>query len=168
MIAAALALAASLVAAPPTVVQVPVGDPVLPSGPLLAMGATTDGEIYVDHPSFGRSDLPGLIRMTAVIVRPGANEPAPLWVALLWVDCSRRVYQLSSGRRYDDQGRQTSLTAFVRDRPIVAGSGPDQVAAVYCPLPPQTPDSKRVVANYQAALERSRSVVPTPPGGAPQ
>ena len=168
MIAAALVLAASLVAAPPALVQVPVDDPVLPSGPLLAMGATTDGDIYVDHPSFGRSDLPGLMRMTAVIVRPGANEPAPLWVVRLWVDCKRRVYQLSSGRRYDGQGRQTALTAFVPDRPIVAGSGPDQVAAAYCPLPPQAPDSKRAVANYQAALERSRSVVPTPPGGAPQ
>lgn len=165
---AAIAFASILAARPPSVIiQVP--DPVLPAGPLLAMGATAEGDFYVDHPSFGRSDIPGMIRMTVVIVRPAAVAGAePLWVARLWIDCNRRVYQLSEGRRYSADGRQMAYASFVPDQHIVAGSGPDQVAMAYCPVPAAKPDGKRSVGHYSLALERSGSVVPTPPGGAPQ
>lgn len=146
-------LAALLAAAPAqaaTTVQMAVDDPVLPTGPLTAVGSAAEGAFYMDVSSFGRSDIPDTIRITTVIVRQDAAEP--LLVALTWVNCAKGVYQLSSGRTYDAAGKQVRLTSFVRDKAYAADSGPARFAAGYCSVQGPGLDAAPVVADYHAAL----------------
>lgn len=163
---AAIFAAAVLVAAPPPDVQVPVADPVLRAGPLGVVGAVAEGDVYLDMGSVKRSDIPGLINSTAVIVRVG-DAATPILVARIWIDCNRRVYQISSGRLYTAQGREVGAAAFVPDQPIPPGGAAAQMAQVYC-----TPDWATIsqifpwVMDWRVALERSQRVASTPPGGA--
>ena len=149
---AALALGIAVSMSASQTVQMPVEDPTLPQGPLVAMGATHEGDFYVDAPSFARSDLPGMVSGTAVIV---TRDAAPLQVARTWIDCGRRVYQLSTGRRYDAAGRQVSLTSWVRDQPILADTAADRMAAAFCPAAGPDLAGLPAVADYRAALARS-------------
>ena len=143
-------------------VQMPVDGPLLPAGELVVMGPTAEGDLYVDPGSFERSDLPGLIRATGVVVRPTTDhDPAPLLVALVWVDCVKRQYQVSDGRLYDAGGRQVARTGFVRDKAFAAGSGPDRMAGVLCDRTSPDLDGAEVVADYNEALERTRSMDPS-------
>ena len=153
LLAALLAAApvqASKPAPPPVMVQMPVDDPLLPTGPLMAVGSAEEGEFYVDLSSFARSDIPDMIDITTVIVRRDAAEP--LLVALTWVNCAKGVYQISTGRAYDAAGRQVRRTSFVRDKPIAEGSAPARLAAAYCSAKGPGPDAAPTVADYRAAL----------------
>ena len=143
----ALILSAALTQA---TVQMPVDDPLLPTGPLMAVGSAEEGEFYVDLSSFARSDIPDTIDITTVIVRRDAAEP--LLVALTWVNCAKGVYQISTGRAYDAAGRQVRRTSFVRDKPIAEGSAPARLAAAYCSAKGPGPDAAPTVADYRAAL----------------
>jgi hypothetical protein len=157
---AAFVFALTLHAPPQQTVQVPVADPVLPAGPLAAMGATPEGDFYVDVASFNRSDVPDLIRGTAVIVTADAS---PLQVVRLWINCKNRVYQISNGRRYDASGRQVAATSWVRDQPILADTAADRIAAAFCPAVGPVLEGVTEVADYRAALEVTRAAVaPTP------
>lgn len=151
-------LAALLAGAPvqaskpaPALVQMPVDDPVLPAGPLTSVGAAAEGEFYVDASSFGRSDIPDTIRITTVIVRKD-QAAEPLLVALTWVNCAKGVYQISSGRTYDANGREIRRTSFVRDKAYTEGSGPARFAAAYCSAKGPGLDGAPSVADYRAAL----------------
>lgn len=163
---AAVFAAAAQAGAPQPVVQVAVADPVLPAGPLGTVGAVAEGDVYLDMGSVKRSDIPGLINSTAVIMRPG-DATTPILVARIWINCNRNVYQISSGRLYSAQGQEVGATGFVPDQPIPPGGAAAQIAQVYC-----TPDWAKVsqifpwVMDWRAALERSRRVASTPPGGA--
>jgi hypothetical protein len=131
-------------------VQIPVEDPRLPEGPLWAAGSGADGTYYVEPGSYEPSDLPGLVGFTSIIVT--ADQAAPLHVARTWIDCKRRVYQLSSGRRYDGSGRQVAPAAWVRDRPIEPDAAMIRLADAFCPTIVDT-SGLELVADYRAALE---------------
>ena len=152
---AAIALGLTLLASPQQTMQVPVDDPVLPTGPLTAIGATREGHIYVDAASFRRSDLAGVVRGTAIIITADA---APMQVVRLWIDCQRRVYQLSNGRRYDAAGLQVAVTTWVPDQPILPDSATDRAAAAFCPSGGPNLAGLTEVADYRAALEQARAV----------
>ncbi|HYG26703.1 MAG TPA: hypothetical protein VD906_07340 [Caulobacteraceae bacterium] len=133
-------------------VAVPVDDPVLPTGPLLAAGAAAEGSVFVDAPSFERSDIAGMIRGTTVIV---SGEEAPLRVSLTWIDCNKRLYQLSSGRRYNAAGVEVEKTDWQRDTPIEAGSAYDRIAGAFCGKADWS--ALPVVADYRSATEKPAS-----------
>ena len=156
LLAALLAAApvqASKPAAPPVMVQMPVDDPLLPVGPLTAVGSAEEGEFYMDLSSFARSDIPDTIDITTVIVRRGSAEP--LLVALTWVNCAKGVYQISSGRAYDAAGHEIRRTTFVRDKPYPQDSGPARFAAAYCSTKGPGLGAAPIVADYRAALAAS-------------
>lgn len=144
------------------VVQMPVDGPRLPGGSLAVMGPSAEGDLYIDPGSFERSDLPGLIRATAVVVRPATDsDPAPLLVGLIWVDCVNRKYQVSDVRLYDAGGREVARAGFVRDKAFAAGSGPDRVAGAFCDRTSPDLDGAETVTDYNEALERTRSMDPS-------
>jgi hypothetical protein len=157
---AAFVFALTLHASPQQTMQVAVADPVLPAGPLAAMGGTHEGDFYVDVSSFNRSDLPDLVRGTAVIV---TAEASPLQVVRLWIDCKNRVYQISNGRRYDASGRQVAVTSWVRDQPILADTAADRIAAAFCPAGGPVLEGVTEVADYRAALDETRAAVAPAP-----
>ncbi len=151
LLAALLAATPAQSSKPATaVVQMPVDDPVLPTGALAAVGSAEEGTFYVEPVSFGRSDIPDTIRITTVIVRQ--NPAEPLLVALTWVNCAKGVYQISSGRTYDAAGKQVRRTSFVRDKPYAEGSGPARFAAAYCSTKGPGLGDAAAVADYRAAL----------------
>ena len=144
----------TLLASPQQTVQVAVDDPLLPEGKLVVMGAAREGEFYADAPSFERSDLPGLVRGTVVVVTADA---APMQVVRLWIDCNRREYQLSNGRRYDAAGRQVAETQWVPDQPILPGTAADRIAAAFCPTGAPLLSGLTEVADYRVALQLARA-----------
>lgn len=149
---AALLAAAPVQASKPAtaVVQTPVDDPVLPTGPLASVGAAAEGDFYMDVSSFARSDIPDTIDITTVIVRKDPAEP--LLVALTWVNCAKGVYQISSGRTYDAKGKEVRRTTFVRDKVYAAESGPARFAAAYCSTKGPGLGDAPAVADYGEAL----------------
>jgi hypothetical protein len=144
-------LLSALIIAAGLTVQMPVPDPTLPQGLLWAAGAGPDGEYFVEAGSYEPSDIPGLVGFTTLIVT--ADKAAPLHVARTWIDCKRRVYQLSSGRRYDAVGNEVAAAAWVPDRAIEAGTALDRLAAAYCPTIVDT-SKLEVVGDYREALDR--------------
>lgn len=132
-----------------TVVQQPVGDPLLPTGPLVSMGATHEGAIFVEAASVVRSDIPGLVDGTAVIV---TGEAAPLRVMTFWINCDKHVYQVGSGRQYDADGRQVALTSWIRDQPILSDTGTAAAEAAFCKAGGPDLSALPVVADWRAAL----------------
>ena len=148
---AALSLAAALLGQ--TVVQAPVDDPLLPQGPLLAMGETREGRFYVDAASWERSDIPSLVRGTAVIV---TRDGEPVQVVRLWIDCFEHEYQIGTGRRYDASGRETARTAWVRDQPILPDTAPARIEAAFCSTPVAL-EGLPTVAGWRAALPATGS-----------
>ena len=146
---AALAAAVVALVAPQTVVQVPVGDPVLPTGPLVSTGATHEGAVFIEAASVVRSDISGLVDGTAVIV---TGEAAPLRVMTFWVNCRTHVYQVGSGRQYDAEGRQTALTPWIRDQPVLPDTGAAAIEAAFCKAGGPDLSTLPVVADWRAAL----------------
>lgn len=108
---------AIVMSARPQVVQVPVEPPRLPEAPLAYAGPFGPNRLYIDAASWERSDLPGLVGGTVVIVTPGDAAP-PLQVMRAWIDCGRRVYQLSPGRAYDAAGVEFAPTSYLPDQPV--------------------------------------------------
>lgn len=145
----ALLAALLFAASPQTVVQVPVQDPVLPAGPLVAVSMTRDGGIYVEADSVKVSDIPGRVRGDAVLVTAGA---IPIRVVTVWIDCAGHQFQLASGRQYDASGQQVALTAWEGDQPIPAGSGVSQIETVFCKAGGPDLSGLPVVADWRAAL----------------
>ena len=135
-------------------VQMAVDDPVLPDGALAYMGSAGPTRVYVDASSWERSNLPGMVRGTAVIVSP--DGPAPVMVMLMWVDCGRGVFQLSSGRAYDDTGTQVTTTAYQADAPIGQRGPIKHLADAVCVTPfafdsPEVEDWRLDLAETRAA-----------------
>jgi hypothetical protein len=145
-----LSLAAALALLAQTV-QVPVEAPHLPSGPLQVIGAMAEGDLYIDGASITRSDLPGLVGVTTVLVTETEAH-----VARAWIDCGRRVYQFSAGRSYDEAGAELAPTAWVPDQPLEAGTPPDLLAAAVCQEELDLGDFQ-VIAGHKAAVARSRA-----------
>lgn len=141
-----------LIAPQQTAVQIPVGDPVLPTGPLVAMGATGEGDIFMDAASVVRSDIPGLVDGTAVIV---TTEMEPLKVMTFWINCTAHTYQVGSGRQYDRAGGQVALTSWIRDQPILPGTGAAVTEAAFCRAGGPDLTGLPVVADWRAALRQS-------------
>jgi hypothetical protein len=156
---AALALSLTLASNPQQVVQVPVDDPRLPEGPLELVAGWDAFRLYIDPPSWRRSDIENLVRGTAIIVAPESRRT--LQVVLAWVDCGRRVYQLSSGRAYDASGTEIAATLYVPDRPVGETGPMKQLADRVCGTPdaPQGPS----VADWRNALEEARTAVASAP-----
>jgi hypothetical protein len=131
-------------------VQVAVEDPRLPTGRLTAMGPTPEGDVYVDAASWERSDIPGLVRGVGVIIRPSDVVPR-VHVALIWIDCRNRTFQLSSGRLYDEDGEERSRSSWVRNRPIEPETAAARMETSFCGSPMdvrELPD----VEDWRAAL----------------
>ncbi|MGZ9100288.1 MAG: hypothetical protein ACXW3O_11340 [Brevundimonas sp.] len=145
--------ALALLAPPQQTVQTAVDDPRLPTGPLVAMGPSPEGEVHVDAASWERSDIPGLVRGVGVIIRPPDVVPR-VHVALIWIDCRNRTFQLSSGRLYDEAGQERGSSSWVRDRPIAADTAAARMEASFCPAP-MTPAGQATVEDWRAALQRS-------------
>lgn len=145
----ALLLGFALTTTPQTV-QVPVEAPRLPDGPLAYAGPFGPNRLYIDASSWERSDLPDMVRGTIVIATPG--DRAPLQVMLAWIDCGRRVYQLSAGRAYDVSGMEFAPTGPLPDQPVGAAGPVKELADRVCvtPFDLQTMDS---VAGWRVALE---------------
>jgi hypothetical protein len=126
--------ALSLISSPQETVQVAVDDPRLPTGPLASMGPSPEGDVYVDAASWERSDIPGLVRGVGVIIRP-TNVVPRIQVALIWIDCRKRTFQLSSGRLYDEDGEEQRRSSWVRDRPIEPETAAARMEASFCASP---------------------------------
>lgn len=115
------------------VVQVPVEAPRLPEGPLAYAGPFGVNRLYLDAASWGPSDLPGLVGGTVVIVTPG--DAAPVQVMRAWIDCGRRVYQLSPGRAYNTEGVEFAPTSFLPDQPVGEAGPVRELADRACATP---------------------------------
>lgn len=152
MLASILA-ALSLIAPPQQTVQTAVDDPRLPTGPLVAMGPSPEGEVYVDAASWERSDLPGLVRGVGVIIRPSDVVPR-VHVALIWIDCRNQTSQLSNGRLYDDKGIERRSSSWVPDRPIEVDTAAARMAAAFC-ASPMAVDGATNVADWRGALAQT-------------
>ena len=141
--------------APQQVVQVPVEAPRLPDGPLALAGPFGVNRLYLDTHSWERSDLPGLVRGTVVIVTPGEAAP-PIQVMLAWIDCGRQTYQLSAGRAYNSEGTEFAPTSFLPDQPVGAAGPVKDLADRVCdgPFDLQTlasaPDWRTALAETRA------------------
>ncbi len=151
-----------LVLAAGPMVQVPVEDPRLPAGELALVGDTATGSLYVEPGSFERSDIPGLVRGTAILVTPSVQE-RPLQVARLWIDCRKQVFQVSAGRSYNAEGVETGRTAFAPDAPIPAGSPIAALAKAQCATDPDAVSSTfTLLKDWRAALARPIAPRTTP------
>lgn len=146
------ALVLALNAAPQTV-QVPVEAPRLPEGPMAYAGPFGVNRLYLDAGSWERSDLPGLVRGTVVIVTPG--DAAPMQVMLAWIHCDRRVYQLSPGRAYDTEGVEFAPTGHLPDQPVGAEGPVRQLADRVCATPFDL-QTLPTVGNWRVALSETR------------
>jgi hypothetical protein len=133
-------------------VEVPVEAPSLPAGPLLVIGALPEGDLYVDPASVTRSDLPGLVGMTTVLITETEAH-----VSRAWIDCGRRVYQFSAGRSYDEAGTELAPTAWVPDQPLEAGTPPDLLAAAVCQDEFDL-EGFAAIEGHKAAVARSRAL----------
>jgi hypothetical protein len=145
-----LLAALSLMSPSEQTVQVAVDDPRLPTGRLTAMGPSPEGDVYVDAASWERSDIPGLVRGVGVIIRPSDVVPR-VHVALIWIDCRNRTFQLSSGRLYDEDGEERSRSSWVRNRPIEPETAAARMETSFCGSPMdvrELPD----VEDWRAAL----------------
>jgi len=145
-----LLTALSLMSPSEQTVQVAVEDPRLPTGRLTAMGPSPEGDVYVDAASWERSDIPGLVRGVGVIIRPSDVVPR-VHVALIWIDCRNRTFQLSSGRLYDEDGEERSRSSWVRNRPIEPETAAARMETSFCGSPMdvrELPD----VEDWRAAL----------------
>ena len=140
----------------PQVVQVPVEAPRLPDGPLAFAGPFGANRLYLDAASWERSDLPGLVGGTVVIVTPG--DAAPIQVMRAWIDCGRRVYQLSPGRAYNAAGLEFAPTSFLPDQPVGTDGPVKHLADRVCvtPFDLQTMDS---APGWREALDEVRGAV---------
>ncbi|MGH7027503.1 hypothetical protein [Brevundimonas sp.] len=136
-----------------TTAQVPVDAPHLPTGPLAYAGAFGTTRLYVDTASWERSDLPNLVRGTAVITT--SQGPAPVQTVLMWIDCGRRVYQLSSGRAYDEAGLEIASTTYLPDQAIGDDGPVKQLADSVCVTP--FAFGTEAVDNWRAALQDTRA-----------
>lgn len=143
------AAALLITSSPQAVVQVPVEDPVLPTGTLAAVSATRDGGIYVDAGSVQISDLEGKVRGTVVLVTAGET---PLRVITLWIDCVGHQYQVGSGRQYNLSGEQVALTRWEPYQQIPAGTGVAQTESVFCKAGGPDLSILPMVADWRAAL----------------
>lgn len=158
MIAASFLLA--LAAGP--MVQVPVEDPRLPAGELALVGDTASGSLYFAPGSFKRSDLPGLVRGTVIVVTP-AEATRPFQVARLWIDCRKQVFQMSSGRAYNAEGVEIGRTAYAPDAPIPAGSPIATLADAQCATDPAVASQAfTLLKDWRAALARPTTPRTTP------
>lgn len=126
--------ALSLISPPQETVQTAVDDPRLPTGRLTAMGPSPEGDVYVDVASWQRSDIPGLVRGVGVIIRPSDVVPR-VHVALIWIDCRNRTFQLSSGRLYDADGEERRRSSWVRNRPIEPETAAARMETSFCRSP---------------------------------
>jgi hypothetical protein len=149
-----LALAFALTAAP-QLVEVPVEAPRLPEGPLAYAGPFGVNRLYLDAGSWEPSNLPGLVGGTVVIVTPG--DAAPIQVMRAWIDCGRRVYQLSPGRAYNTEGVEFAPTSFLPDQPVGSEGPVKQLADRVCVTPfdlqtlPAAPDWRSALAETRSA-----------------
>lgn len=142
-------------------VQVPVEDPRLPDGPLERVARWSSFGLYIDASSWEPSDLPDLVRGTAVLVAP--ESPGTLQVILIWVDCRRQVYQLSQGRAYDASGVEIAATTYVPDQPVGDGGPMKQLADRVCAASGSPPGPVSSVADWRRALEETRAPIPPTP-----
>jgi hypothetical protein len=147
----ALALALS---PPPQVVQVPVEAPRLPDGPLAFVGPFGVNRLYLDATSWEASDLPGLMGGTIVIMTPG--DAAPMQVMRAWIDCGRRVYQLSPGRAYNTDGVEFAPTSFLPDQPVGAEGPVKQLADRVCGAPVDL-QTLPTAPGWRVALDETRA-----------
>ncbi|NJC41773.1 hypothetical protein GGQ87_002031 [Brevundimonas alba] len=150
------ALALALTAAP-QVVQVPVEAPRLSEGPLAYAGPFGGNRLYLDAASWERSDLPGLVGGTVVIITP--DDAVPVQVMRAWIDCGRRVYQLSPGRAYNTEGVEFAGTSFLPDQPV-GSEGPmkdlsDRVCGASFDL-----ETLATTPDWRVALDEVRSAAP--------
>ena len=143
-------VALSMISSPQETVQVAVDDPRLPTGPLASMGPSPEGVVYVDAASWERSDIPGLVRGVGVIIRPTDVVPR-VHVALIWIDCRNRTFQLSSGRLYDEDGEERRRSSWVPDRPIEPETAAARMEASFCRSPMDVRE-RPGVEDWRAAL----------------
>ena len=139
------------------VVQVPVEAPRLPDGALAFAGPFGVNRLYLDAASWEPSDLPGLMGGTVVIVTPG--DAAPMQVMRAWIDCGRRVYQLSPGRAYNTDGVEFAPTSFLPDQPVGAEGPVKHLADRVCGT---TVDLQTLPSapNWRVALGETREAAP--------
>ena len=143
-------------------VQVPVEDPRLPVGELVLVGDTASGSLYFAPGSFERSDLPGLVRGTVIMITPAVQE-RPLQVARLWINCRKQVFQVSSGRAYNAEGVEIGRTAYAPDAPIPAGSPIATLADAQCATDPVVASQAfTLLKDWRAALARPNTPRITP------
>jgi hypothetical protein len=155
----ALVSAVALTTTAPQVVQVPVEDPRLPSGPMEFVGMFGGGRLYVDATSWKRSDLPDHVRGTVIMVTP---DPAmPVQVARAWIDCRLQVYQLDAGRAYDGSGAEVARTGPLTSQPIGSAGPVRQLADRVC-VTPFTPPSFAAVHGWRAAIDETRAANAAP------
>ena len=156
----ALSFLLALAAGP--MVQVPVEDPRLPAGELALVGDTASGSLYFAPGSFQRSDIPGLVRGTAIMITPAVQE-RPLQVARLWINCRKQVFQVSSGRAYNAEGVEIGRTAYAPDAPIPAGSPIATLADAQCAADPAVASQAfTLLKDWRAALARPTTPRTTP------
>jgi hypothetical protein len=143
-------------------VQVPVEDPRLPAGELALVGDTASGSLYFAPGSFERSDIPGLVRGTAIMITP-AEPTRPLQVARLWINCRKQVFQVSAGRAYNAEGVEIGRTAYAPDAPIPAGSPIATLADAQCAADPAVASQAfTLLKDWRAALARPTTPRTTP------
>ena len=135
-------------------VQVLVEAPRLPQNGMRLAGSFDHNRLYVDAESWERSNLPNLVGGTVVIVTPG--DAAPLQVMRMWIDCDRRVYQLSPGRAYDVQGVEFAPTSYLPDQPVGTEGPVRQLADGFC-VTPFGIQAMAPVADWRVALQETRA-----------
>lgn len=141
----------------PQAVQVPVEAPRLPEGRLMYVGPFGPNRLYVDAPGWERSDLPGLVRGTVVILTPG--DEAPVQVMRAWIDCDRRTYQFSAGRAYNTAGVEFAATGVLPDQPVGDAGPMKQLADRVCAMPMDLA-SMPSTQSWRVALEETRMAAP--------
>jgi hypothetical protein len=157
-----IALSFFLALAVGPMVQVPVEDPRLPAGELALVGDTASGSLYFAPGSFERSDIPGLVRGTAIMITP-AEPTRPLQVARLWINCRKQVFQVSAGRAYNAEGVEIGRTAYAPDAPIPAGSPIATLANAQCATDPAVASQAfTLLKDWRAALARPTTPRTTP------
>jgi hypothetical protein len=135
-------------------VQVPVEPPRLSEAPLAYVGAFGPNRLLIERQSWEASDIPGLVRGTVIIVTPGDAAP-PLQVMEAWIDCRRRVYQLSPGRAYDHGGVEFAQTSYLPDQPVGTQGPVKELADRVCVTPLEL-HAFETVTSWRDALEQTR------------
>jgi hypothetical protein len=148
----------ALVAAAGAMVQVPVQDPQLPTGELMSLGSLREGDLYIDFASFKPSDLPGVVRGTALMVQPFAPpQPGVMVAARLWIICNSSEYQVDSGRLYDQNARQIATTTWVRNQALASGPAGLRLKALFCDRSFGDVAKQPKIPDFRAALAVSKS-----------